>query len=72
MNIKIRFGTRLKALRKKRKFTQQKLSDVSGIERTFISHIEAGTRNVSIETMEKLFEGLDITFNQFFNTEFES
>lgn len=70
MNIKNRFGNRLKSVRKKKKMTQLELATTSGIERTFISHIEAGNRNVSIETMDKLFEGLSIDFTQFFNVKF--
>lgn len=70
MDIKKRFGDRLKSVRNKKKMTQLELASASGIERTFISHIEAGNRNVSIETMEKLFDGLSIDFTQFFNVKF--
>ena len=71
MDVKIVFGTRLKHIRLKKKLTQLQLAERSGIERTFISHIEAGHRNVSIDTMEKLFEGLDVSFKQFFSRDFE-
>lgn len=69
MDKKKIFGDRLKELRKKKKLTQDQLSKKSGIDRTFIAHIEAGSRNVSLETMQSLFEGLDVTYKYFFSTE---
>ena len=70
MSIKRTFGTRLKTIRLKKKITQLQLSEATGIDRTFISHLEAGSRNLSIETMEKLFEGLGVSFKQFFSQDF--
>lgn len=70
MDIKIAFGERLKEVRLKKKLTQLQLAERSGIERTFISHIEAGSRNVSIDTMEKLFDGLGVRFGYFFHPGF--
>ncbi len=68
MNIKATIGFRIKEIREKKHITQENLSLNSGIERTFISHIERGGRNVSIETIEKITFGLDVSIAYFFNS----
>ena len=68
MDKKKAFGNRLKELRNKKKMTQAQLSQESGIDRTFIAHIEAGSKNVTIETMGFLFQGLGVTYNYFFSS----
>lgn len=66
MDIKIKVGKALKEIREKKKITQGMLSTTAGIDRTFISHVENGSRNVSIETLEKMLNGLNISFKDFF------
>lgn len=66
-DIQIRIGNRIKELREKKKLTQEELSEVSGLNRTFLIHVEKGRRNVSVKSLEKIFSGLDISFYKFFN-----
>lgn len=40
--------------RRKRGWTQQELADKSGISRVSIGYVEAGSRNLSLGTLEKL------------------
>lgn len=40
--------------RRKRGWTQQELADKSGVSRVSIGYVEAGSRNTSIGTLEKL------------------
>lgn len=70
MEIKVNFGCRLKEIRLKKNITQELLSEKTGIDRTFISHIEGGSRNVSLETIHKLLIGLEIDFKKFFNSDY--
>lgn len=58
-SIKIRFGKRLRVVRKRAGISQEKLAALSGIARNFVSMIENGQRNVTIGTVEKLAKGLD-------------
>lgn len=62
MDIKVLFGNKIKILRKKANLSQEKLALATNIDRTYISDIEKGERNVSIETIEKLAAvlGLDV------------
>jgi transcriptional regulator with XRE-family HTH domain len=50
--------------------TQEKLSESSGIDRTFISHIEKGGRNISIEKIEKILSGLNVSVKHFFHSNY--
>ncbi|WP_194775022.1 helix-turn-helix domain-containing protein [Pararhodonellum marinum] len=58
MDIKEKFGLKLKTLRKEKGLSQEKLAERSGLNRSYISGIEQGKRNVSLEVMEKLVEAL--------------
>jgi transcriptional regulator with XRE-family HTH domain len=45
-NITVRFGLRLKTLRKKRGWTQVEMAERLGIDRSYISDMERGKKNV--------------------------
>lgn len=65
--IKKRFGDRLKKLRKEKNLSQEKFSFLCGLDRTYISSVENGNRNVSIENIEKIVNALEMTISDFFN-----
>lgn len=67
MKISKKIGLRIKEIRLKKGITQGNLSKYSGIERTFISHIERGGRNISIETIEKIASRLGVSIFYLFN-----
>jgi transcriptional regulator with XRE-family HTH domain len=66
MDIKEEFGKRLNQLRKDRKMSQENLAELSELNRPYISAIEQGKRNVSLEVISKLAQALNIEINQFF------
>lgn len=66
MEIRVQFGNRLTKLRKERKMTQDKLAELSELTRVYISGIEQGKRNVSLEVIAQLAKALDIKISQFF------
>ena len=49
--------------------SQEELAERSGLHRTYISDVERGARNVSLESMEKLASGLEITLAAFFTAD---
>ena len=53
-NIKIRFGNRIRELRLLKGVSQEKLAELADLDRTYITGIEKGKRNISITVMEKL------------------
>lgn len=66
MDIKQEFGKRLMQLRKDRKMSQEMLAELSGLNRPYISGIEQGKRNVSLEVIESLAKALEIQIKDFF------
>lgn len=60
-NITVRFGRRLRLLRKKKGWTQVEMADALGIDRSYISDMEKGKKNVCLPTMEVLAQGFGIS-----------
>ena len=57
-------GQRIKAIRKKRGLTQQKLAELIGRSPTFISYIEGGSKPMSLKTFVLLVNALNITSDE--------
>jgi transcriptional regulator with XRE-family HTH domain len=54
------FGKRIQELRLKKKWSQEKLAEESGLHFTYISGIECGKRNVGMENILKLARALKV------------
>lgn len=67
MNIKEKFGIKVKALREEKGFSIEQLANISNVDRNYISDIEKGKRNASIEIIEKVITGLETDFATFFS-----
>ena len=65
-HIKVRFGIAIRYLRQKQELTQEELAHRAHLHRTYLTDIERGTRNPSIEVVEKLANGLGITLAELF------
>jgi len=62
-----KIGLRIKELRLKNKMTQEKLSELANIDISFLSEIECGKRNISLNTIEKISQALKIDVNYLLN-----
>ncbi len=67
MDIKLRFGIKIKELRKQKGLSQEKLANLADIDRTYLPTIEKGERNVSIEVVEKLAKALEVQIKDLFD-----
>lgn len=67
MNIKEKFGKKIKELRKQKGLSQEKLANLAEIDRTYLPTIEKGERNVSIEIVEKLATALEVKIKDLFD-----
>jgi transcriptional regulator with XRE-family HTH domain len=54
-------------LREEKTMSIEHLANISNVDRNYISDIEKGKRNVSIEIMEKIITALESDFTGFFN-----
>jgi len=64
--LRIRFGRRLRQLRRQKDLTQEQLAEAVGISVEFLSNIERGINAPSFETLEKLATVLQFPFEEFF------
>ena len=71
MQIEKKFGARVKELRLKKQVSQEALAYEAGIDRTYMTSVENGKRNISIQNIEKILEALGISFHDFFNKDFK-
>lgn len=65
-----RFGAKLAYIRKSKKFSQMKLAEMVDMNFNYIGQIERGEANVTINTMVKLANALDIELKQLFDFSF--
>jgi len=65
------FGQRLRELRERRSVSQEKLAARAGLNRTYISKIERGQRNITLDTITRLAEALECPITELF-TNFKS
>ncbi len=59
-----RFGVRLRTLRNKHGWTQQEMVDKLGIDRSYISDMERGKKNVCLPTLEVIAKACKLTISQ--------
>ena len=56
-----RFGENVRALREKRDLTQERVSELSELDQTYISGIENGSRNPTIRSVARIAKALKTT-----------
>ena len=59
-DIKLKLGKKIKEIRIKCGYSQEELASLAKLHRTYISDIERGGRNVSVENIEKIARALKI------------
>lgn len=65
MDIKIKLGQRIKHIRQNMGISQEQLALKSGLDRTYMTSVENGHRNVSIKNIEKIIRALETNFEEF-------
>jgi transcriptional regulator with XRE-family HTH domain len=66
MSLKIGFGAAVRQERSALGISQGELAKRSGLHRTYVSDLERGARNPSIESIEKLAQALDVSVAKLF------
>jgi transcriptional regulator with XRE-family HTH domain len=68
MSIKIKVGQRIREIRKELGISQEALANKAEIDRTYITDVENGRRNISIENLERILAALNVEFKGFFDS----
>ena len=67
MDIKLLVGKRVKELRNRLGISQEELAYRAGLDRTYITSVECGKRNISIVNIEKIAKALNVTLAELFS-----
>lgn len=66
--IQQKVGQRIRELRLKTGLSQEKLALKIGVDRTYLASVELGRRNISVVNLEKIWNGLGISAEDFFSS----
>lgn len=59
-DVQVRFGRRVRVLRKQRGLSQEALSFEANLDRSYVGQVERGERNISIDNMAKFARALKV------------
>ena len=65
-DILVRYGKAVRKFRNKKMLSQEDFADKCGLHRTYISDVELGKRNVSLENVERISDALDMSIADIF------
>ena len=63
-DVQVRFGSKLRAVRQKKGVSQEKLAELAGLHRTYVSSVERGKRNISLVNIERLAIALGVAMRE--------
>lgn len=61
-----RIGERIRRLRKEKSLSQEQLAELSGLHTNYVGQVERGEKNLTLETLEKMVLGLNISLEELF------
>jgi len=59
-----RFGNRIRDMRKERGLSQEAFAALCELDRTYMGGVERGERNLSLENIERIDRGLDVSLSE--------
>ena len=63
-SLQCRFGAHLRRIRLDKGVSQEGLAELANLHRTYVSSVERGERNVTLETIGKLAKALGISMSK--------
>ncbi|MCE5182271.1 MAG: helix-turn-helix transcriptional regulator [Betaproteobacteria bacterium] len=64
MTARIIFANRLREFRTSKGISQEKLAELSGLHRTYVSSVERFERNITVDNMERLAGALGVDLRE--------
>jgi len=62
-DVLAQFGNRLRTTRQRKGISQERLAEVAGLHRTYVSSVERGKRNISLMNIERLATALGVAMS---------
>jgi transcriptional regulator with XRE-family HTH domain len=69
--VLLAFGQHIKALRQARNLSQEALAGLANLDRTYVSGVERGRRNLSLINSVRLAQGLEVPLHVLMKFDFE-
>jgi transcriptional regulator with XRE-family HTH domain len=66
VDVKEKIGQRIKELREAQSISQKDLSYYADLDRSYITSVENGHRNISIVNIQKIASALGVSLEEFF------
>jgi transcriptional regulator with XRE-family HTH domain len=66
--LQVAFGRAVRRRRKTRKISQERLAELSDINRTYMGDVERGERNLALKNMAKIARALGLRLSQLIRT----
>jgi transcriptional regulator with XRE-family HTH domain len=66
MDIKEKTGQRIKQIREQKSMSQKDLSYSADLDRSYITSVESGQRNISIVNLQKIANALKVSLSELF------
>ena len=63
-DLLVSLGNAIRQVREDRQFSQDQISVQSGLDRSYISSVENGKRNVSIENLQRITNALGVSLTE--------
>jgi transcriptional regulator with XRE-family HTH domain len=63
-DVRVRFGRRLRKLRKQRGWTQVEMAERFGLDRSYLADAERGKRNVALVNLEIIAIGFETSLSR--------
>ncbi|HWR14595.1 MAG TPA: helix-turn-helix transcriptional regulator [Terriglobales bacterium] len=64
-DIRVRLGSRVRALRRDRGWTQVEMAELLGIDRSYLSEIETGKKDPSLRVLKTIADGFKLSLSRF-------
>lgn len=65
--VLVKFGQRVRELRKEKNLSQEELSFKANLHRTYIGMIERAEKNITLVNIEKIAKALNVELKELFN-----
>lgn len=65
-NVLVKFGNRIRELRKERALSQKQLGELTGFHKNYVGMIERGERNPSLENIEVFANAFEMSLSELF------
>lgn len=65
--LRLSVAETVRNIRKQKQLSQEELAELALLDRTYISGIERGTRNITLDSLESVIFALSVSHEEFFH-----